>query len=373
MSRALAVFFLACSACSPPPPRVIQFEKQTLDRAFRSEGVAVLDVDRDGQADIVTDQFWYAGPDLQPREIRAPATYDINAYSENFGTLSRDVDGDGYDDIVIIPFPTGTLAWYRNPRGAAVPWERFVIGGSMGLESPILADLFGTGRPVVLASDSSTRVLGWYEPPADPTKPWPLHPISGPDFPGAGGAVHGIGAGDMDGDGDLDVVTTYAWFEQSGQQWIQHDVQLDANRCSEMQVLDADGDGRADVFCPVPHDYGFSWFRQEADGQFTKIPIDMSISQMHALVAADLDGDGAPELVSGKRFWSHDNDPGATDPAMLVVYKLRRDAGQVSFDRLDIDNDSGISTQFAAKDVNGDGHLDIVVSSKKGLHFFRAL
>jgi hypothetical protein len=94
---------------------------------------------------------------------------------------------------------------------------------------------------------------------------------------------------------------------------------------------------------------------------------------MHALVAADLDGDGAPELVSGKRFWSHDNDPGATDPAMLVVYKLRRDAGQVSFDRLDIDNDSGISTQFAAKDVNGDGHLDIVVSSKKGLHFFRAL
>ena len=95
---------------------------------------------------------------------------------------------------------------------------------------------------------------------------------------------------------------------------------------------------------------------------------------MHALDLVDLDGDGTPELVSGKRWWAHGptGDPGATNPAMLVYYALTRGSdGGVSFTRHDVDADSGIGTAFPVIDVDGDGKPDIVVSNKKGLFFFR--
>src|SRR5262245_45091219 len=103
------VAIAACSSDSAPrgPPT---FGKLTLDMAFRSEGVAIFDVDRDGRDDIVTDQFWYRAPDFAPIPIRAPETYDpATRYSLCSGAYGDDLDHDGFTDLLVVPFPTDAM------------------------------------------------------------------------------------------------------------------------------------------------------------------------------------------------------------------------------------------------------------------------
>jgi hypothetical protein len=87
----------------------------------------------------------------------------------------------------------------------------------------------------------------------------------------------------------------------------------------------------------------------------------------------DIDGDGLKDLVTGRRWWAHGpkGDPGADGPAVLYWFRARRDQhGRVTFEPNQIDDDSGIGTQFAVHDVNGDGLLDIIISNKKGTFAF---
>jgi hypothetical protein len=387
---ALLVALAACDSsgtiASAPP----SFDKQTLDVAFRSEGTAVFDVDRDGQLDLVTDEYWYAGPSFTPHEIRIPETYDAaSGYSHCFGVFGDDLDGDGWTDAIVVPHPFDpasppapalTMLWYRNPGVADAHWSTYELAPATAVESPVYVDLFGDGRRELVMGQDPPLVLAWYEPSADPTQPWAAHAISPTGFPGAGHYTHGLGTGDVDGDGMTDVLTGYGWFQQTGDRdvWLFHPVSFGPDACSKMHTLDVDGDGLADVLCARPHDYGIHWLQQEPAGPgqertFVDHLIDDTLSQMHALELVDLDGDGTPELVSGKRWWAHgpSGDPGATDPAVLTYYALQRGpGGAVAFARHDIDDDSGVGTQFPVTDVDGDGKPDIVIANKKGLFFF---
>ena len=69
-----------------------------------------------------------------------------------------------------------------------------------------------------------------------------------------------------------------------------------------LHVLDINGDGRNDVLTTSAHSYGICWFEQRADGTWQQHVIDHSWSHSHASVLADINGDGRPDLVSGKRF-----------------------------------------------------------------------
>jgi hypothetical protein len=76
--------------------------------------------------------------------------------------------------------------------------------------------------------------------------------------------------------------------------------------------------------------------------------------------------------VTGKRWWSHGRaEPGADWPAMLYWFEASKHRdGSVGFTPRVIDIDSGIGTQFAVADVNGDRLLDVIVSNKKGTFLF---
>ena len=151
-----------------------------------------------------------------------------------------------------------------------------------------------------------------------------------------------------------------------------------------MLVGDVDGDGLADVITAWHcHLYGLVWWKQVRDDagaitwqQHVILPPtpDLNspafrVSQLHALELVDMNGDGLKDILTGKRFWAHgptgDVEPDA--PAVVFWFELRRDGkGGASFVPHLIDDDSGVGTQVAAADLNGDGRPDVIVGEQEG-------
>jgi len=126
----------------------VRFNKTTIDTTFRSEGVAVGDVNRDGKLDIMAGEVWYAAPDWDMRELLPAGKYDgTKGYSKTFANFSCDVNRDGWVDSVITTMMGEPSLWYENPRGKAGHWKVHTGTRSACNETPLFADLLGNGKP----------------------------------------------------------------------------------------------------------------------------------------------------------------------------------------------------------------------------------
>ncbi len=379
----------------------IRWKKTVLDKAFRSEGVAVVDVNRDGKLDVVVGDVWYEAPQWKMHVLRKdlrnpkrdPSPYDPLNYSECFGCFADDFNGDGWPDVLVIPWPGKACYWYENPRGKPGPWKAHLVYDNACNETPQFADLFGTGRRVLIMGaqpvgkgDANEGELCWFAPGNDPTKPWEKHAISGPSrpgkvIPGTFRFSHGLGVGDVNGDNRLDVICTAGWWEQpakdDGKPWKFHPADLGPD-CADMFAYDLDGDGKADIVSSSAHNFGIWWHKQgparDSNPTFVRRTLfDKLMSQTHALHCVDIDGDGLKDLVTGRRWWAHGpkGDVAADQPPYLYWFKARRGKdGLITFLPMRIDDDSGVGTQFAVADINGDGLPDIIISNKKGVFIF---
>ncbi|MBL8269856.1 PVC-type heme-binding CxxCH protein, partial [Steroidobacter sp.] len=379
-----------------------KFQKQVLDEHFWSEGVASGDINRDGKNDIIAGPFWYAGPDFQTRHEFYPASESFtrsradgateqvpgfegalgqkNAYSDNFFTFVGDFNGDEWPDILVFGAPGKQAVWFENPGKQSRPWTRHVALERIDNESPAFVDVDRDGKEEIVAV--SGGYLGYAKPAADPTRPWMFHRISGNEA--RDGYTHGLGVGDVNGDGRVDVLEAGGWWEQPAslggdEVWRRHALEL--GKGAQYHVYDVNGDGRNDIVGSLDaRGYGLAWWEQRKAGggiSFKRHLIlqpapqkkGVQFSQLHAVQLADIDGDGLKDIVTGKRFWAHGpkGDPEPTAPAVLYWFKLQRDGGRVTFVPHLIDDDSGVGTQLTVADVNTDGFLDVVVANKKGV------
>jgi len=264
------------------------------------------------------------------------------------------------------------LWWYENPGKPDVMWERHFIADSYDTEGGAIGDINGDGKPdLALAHYNHSGIL-W----VDFSGPQPkVHHVGGKEQDG-----HGIGIADVDGDGKADILTPYGWFKNidaDKDQWEWHpDWQL-GDAGFPIIGYDVNDDGKTDIIYGQGHSYGLYWLEQQGTGAnrtWTKHIIDESYSQIHALKLVDIDGDGMPELLAGKRYRGHSgNDPGSYDPLVVYYYKIDRKTGQFTRYAISVNGTAGAGTQFVTEDLDGDGDIDIVTAGKTGVHFFENL
>jgi hypothetical protein len=359
------------------------FRKHTLTTDFISEGVAVGDVNRDKKMDVIAGAYWFEAPGWKRHELAPGKVFDgAKEYSNSFLNFSMDVNQDGWIDLIWIDFPGKAAHWYENPKNKPGHWRKHVIADSVsvGNESPAFVDVNNDGRPDIICADSKAKQMVWLKAPKKKgNTTWQRFAISKTDAPGTNIFSHGIGYGDVNKDGRADVVIREGWWEaprnREQPDWTFHPAALGED-CSQMHVLDVNADGTNDVVSCAAHRRGIWWHEQQvnADGNATwktHLIID-SITQTHSSTFADLDKDGNPDLITGKRFFAHNdtnNDPGTYDPPYILWFRFTPGKAPYWTPNI-IDNNSGVGLNIVARDMNKDKTIDIVISNKKGVYYF---
>jgi len=246
------------------------------------------------------------------------------------------------------------------------------------------------------------KYLAYSKPdPSDVTKPW-ITTIISEAGPWGINIGHGIGVGDINGDGRMDLVNCYGWWEQppkgsSQKLWTYHPQAFGRWGASqggpggaEIGVFDVNGDGLADVVTSMEgHGFGLAWFEQKRDsagkisfvehtimGDFlTKNAGNVTFTEPHATAFADFDGDGIPDMITAKSAEHHHGyqDPDPYGPPVLYLYRTVRNPkapGGAEFVPELIHNRSGVGDHFWVGDLNKDGMPDIVTSGAMGTFIF---
>ncbi len=195
-------------------------------------------------------------------------------YAYPYGIGVADFDGDGDLDITSADYqPHNHLYLYEN-RGGGTFRRRFVQrNDGRRLERHMNGDVDGDGDPDVVIVKNLYGHLLWFENGGAPMNEdsWSRHVIT-TDLPGA----YNVDLADFDSDGDLDVVASswvlgnqFSWFENDGTpasgEWRKFIIEADLQETRGVRVADFDGDGDFDVYGTAPGAGEVNWYENPGD------------------------------------------------------------------------------------------------------------
>jgi hypothetical protein len=219
-----------------------------------------------------------------------------------------DIDGDGFIDVVVASSNGGPLVWYEYPD-----WKKHVIAPSGKWSTDAkLVDMDGDGDLDILTSEWYTHNrIEWYEnpkPEGNPaTEPWKRHIIGSP-------RAHNIEVGDIDGDGHLEIVTrsqgkdgnAIIIWKRIDTSWTQRVIPCPPGE--GLALGDIDGDGDLDIVI------GGRWYDTPED--ILRNPFQEYIfadwTPDAVVKVADMNKDGRLDVVltrSEGHYWSGDYQP----------------------------------------------------------------
>lgn len=375
-----------------------RFRPQQISDMYYSWGCTAGDFNKDGHMDVAAGPLIYFGPDFtKSREVfLAVTTSPGTNFTETNCQYSYDFNYDGWPDI-LSAYPRCNL--YINPKNESRRWDKYMpVGTPIQTEINTFRDLDNDGKPELIYG-AEGRIRFAKPDPADPTKPWTVHDISQQGYM----LAHGIGVGDINGDGRMDIVNPYGWWEQpsagaTSGLWNYHPVALAryGHRSSGvggslMGVFDVNGDGLNDVVTSLnAHGFGLAWYEQKKNnlGIITFIQHIISddysavnaggvtFSQIHGNAFGDINGDGIIDLVAGKRYWAHLDtylDPDPHGAPVVYYYRTVRNPkapGGAEFVPELVHNRSGAGSDMLIIDLNKDNKPDIISSTDRGTFIF---
>ena len=284
------------------------------------------DLDRDGDLDIVlaggTSVYWFENSDgLAAPMIERNVDPGLLTSEEAFVT---DVDSDG--DLDIINSGEG-LRWYENIEDASgfqrhdIVLEDDNVTGKIGF-----GDVDGDGERDIVLANTETETLSYFASGGDSTFDDPVEiplELSSVDYVAVADFIAG-------GAAEIAVAGSYGnellLLERSGGTWTSY--ALDAGTgVEELRVADVSGDGAVDLL--VGGDEHAAALINLGGGVFGSEPVATSDASDvgYQLVAADIDGDGDKDLVSSR--WSvedalawHDNNDGSFGSAQPIIDRI---------------------------------------------------
>ncbi len=353
----------------------VKFEVRRLD-SWRSEAVAVADFNGDGRLDVATGPYLYLAPGFKPlkfRDVKSIVDDKGNHYQDDFMNHALDIDGDGRIDVVSTECRGKPMWWNENRLPSPELWPRHYHTRKIPFnETGYLFDLDGDGRAETIVTDP---LKGMYRAEKGlggiPDLAYCCDNVCG---------IRGAGCGDLLGTSTNGIVAGDSFWEPvPGGGWRQHALKIDYSEAklghrSNVAVFDVNDDGRADLVLSSAHRYGIFWFEQlprsNPDGpiEFRRHLIDDTWTQAHNPAFADIDGDGIPELIAGKRWKAHCGRDPDSDGVCGIWYYDFTPGPSPAFTRHEIvsGNDCTAGLNIAVADMDGDGRPDLVTTSKRG-------
>ncbi|MDB5336932.1 MAG: cadherin domain protein [Planctomycetaceae bacterium] len=343
-------------------------------------------------------------------------TIDIPAYSlpgttyarfrlstaGNLGVRGAASDGEVEDYAVTIANPIVSTGVFAAPLDVTL--------GADGADSVFAADIDGDGDMDLLSASVNDDKIAWYENDGTPLNGgWANHPISL-----AANAAEAVYAIDLDGDGDMDVISAsryddkLAWYENDGTPavgaWTEHSISTAVNGANSLSSADIDGDGDIDVLATAAYGSSVYWFENNGSQAFTLHLVTSAASEAISVTAADIDHDGDMDIISasngddkvnwyenngGQSFTTRSISTLSNGPQSVFVADIDRDGDQdvavVSFSDNQLawyENDGtpangtwpahsvtttlGGPTFVSGGDLDGDSDIDLIVACTDG-------
>ena len=284
----------------------------------------------------------------------------ISTYADSaFDVYAADLDGDGDADVLSASALDDKIAWYENTDGRGNFGPQLLISSDAnGANGVYAADLDGDGDLDVLSTSYSDDKIAWYEN-TDGLGNFGAQQIistiaNGPES---------LRAADIDGDGDIDVLSAsalddkIAWYENTdglGSFGAQQIISINADRATDVDAADLDGDGDIDVLSASDFDDKIAWYENtDGLGNFGPQLVISSAFTIGAISvhSADVDGDGDFDVLSAsyidnKIAWYENTDGLGNFGAQQVISAAAMVAQDV----------------FTA-DIDGDGDVDVLSAS----------
>lgn len=262
------------------------------------------DIDGDGDTDVLV-AYWDSTNTVAWFENTDGAgTFTMHIISNlaiGISVRTGDINGDGHMDIISAHKPIDTIVWYENDGSNNFSVAHTITTGVDGVRTVYVGDLDNDGDLDVASNGQFDGKISWHEN-IDGNGSFFTHP---PIITAANGAWR-VNGGDIDGDGDDDVLACVNdaeiyWCEYVGAgNWVVHEVSTNSLYVEWVYAADIDKDGDMDILSADQGDNQVVWHENNGNQDFSnKIVVSGTGQGPRTVHAAEVNGEGDMDIISG--------------------------------------------------------------------------